>query len=315
MDISIVTPAFNEEKFILKTIHSIKECMPTQFSYEVLVVDHGSSDKTSSLASSIGAIVVDGSALKTIAALRNLGVKYSKGKTLVFIDADITLTPNWSENISKVIESFQEDPFQICGSHPKIPESSSLLMKFWFEPKSLESSPTHIGSCHLITSRALFDQTQGFPGHMETSEEFIFCINAVEAGAKIISYPELIVMHHGAPKTLLSFISSEIWHGRGDWTSFSTVFSSKVALLTLIFILFHGLLISFVIFGKETQVVTVLLGSSILLLCFASSLIKFAKHGFIYVLLNTYTFYFYFLARGLSLFSAFFSKGIKRRSR
>ena len=289
--------------------------MPAKFNYEVIVVDHGSSDKTAVLSDSAGATVIDGSTLKTIAALRNLGVKHSTGQVLIFIDADIILTSEWSDNISKVIQNFSKVPYQICGSLPKIPEQASVLMKLWFEPKSMEASPNYIGSCHLITSRTLFEKVKGFPEHMETSEEFIFCIDAAKTGAVINSFPELVITHHGAPKTLLSFIKSEIWHGRGDWTSFSTVFSSKVALLTLIFIFLHGLLISSVFIGKELQMVPVFLCSSIFALCFVSSLIKFAKHGFTYVLINTYTFYFYFLARSLSFFSALLSKEIKKRSR
>ncbi|HHJ34568.1 MAG TPA: glycosyltransferase [Gammaproteobacteria bacterium] len=315
MDISVVIPAYNEEQFISDTIRSINKWMPDQFDYEIIVVDHGSSDRTSALAVSAGATVIDGSALKTIAALRNAGVKNSSGRVLVFIDADITLTAEWSRHISRVIKNFDGEPFRICGSHPKIPEQSGLLMKRWFEPKSEEESPTHIGSCHLITSRALFEQVNGFPEHMETSEEFNFCVDATRAGARIISFPELVITHHGAPKTLMNFIKSEIWHGRGDWTGLSTVLSSKVAMLTLMFIALHLLLLVLIVTSREQVTVITLVSGSIIGLCFLSSSIKFSRHGFTYVLFNTYTFYFYFLARSLSLFSALFTRSVRKRSR
>ncbi|MCZ6703576.1 MAG: glycosyltransferase [Ignavibacteria bacterium] len=83
MGISIIIPAYNEEKFISNTIQSITTRMPPHYQYEIIVVDHGSSDETVALASSVGAIVIDGSHLKTIAALRNLGVKNSSGRIFI----------------------------------------------------------------------------------------------------------------------------------------------------------------------------------------------------------------------------------------
>jgi glycosyltransferase involved in cell wall biosynthesis len=315
MDISVVIPAYNEENFISNTIKSINEWMPSRFEYEVVVVDHGSSDLTAQLAVAEGATVVDGSGLKTIAALRNLGVEKSHGRILVFIDADITLSQEWATHISRVVEGFDDNPRQICGSHPRIPEQSTLAMKYWFEPKTMESSPTHIGSCHLITSRTLFDEIEGFPEDMETSEEFTLCLNATDAGAKIIGYPELIITHHGAPQTIRNFVKTEIWHGRGDWTSVSTMLSSKVAMLTLVFLFLHVFLLVSIFAWNDQPVIPLLTFLAVILLCLAASLIKFSRHGLRYIVVNAMTFYYYFFGRSLSLFSALFAKNFQKRSR
>lgn len=312
MHISVIIPAYNEENFIKNTVESIKQWMPSQFNYEIIVVDHGSADKTAEIAIAAGARVLDGKNSKTVAALRNLGVANSTGNILFFIDADITFSEAWSANISNVIEGINQDNNQICGSLPKIPETANLLIQKWFNPKTLETSPNYIGSCHLITSRLLFNKIGGFPEDMETSEEFTLCQRAREAGAKINANPALIVTHHGAPKTLANFIKSEIWHGRGDWTNLTSILSSKVAILTLSFIFFHSL---FIYLLAVSNALYLAMAAAILLQCLFSSYIKFSKFGASYFIFNTATFYFYFLGRSFSLVSAIGAKRFSKRSR
>lgn len=312
LDISVVIPAYNEENFIKNTVESIKQWMPPQFEYEIIVVDHGSADKTADIASVSGARVLDGKDVKTVAALRNRGVANSTGNILFFIDADITFSEAWSSNIANVASSIYQDNNQICGSHPKIPDSANILIKKWFSPKELEVSPNHIGSCHLITSRSLFNHIGGFPEDMETSEDLTLCQRAKDAGAKINANPALIVTHHGAPRTLANFIKTEIWHGRGDWTNLTSVLSSKVAILTLSFLFFHAMLIYSFAAGNDLYKIAI---AAILLQCAASSYIKFFKFGASYFLLNTTTFYLYFFGRSLSLISALAAKRFSKRSR
>jgi glycosyltransferase involved in cell wall biosynthesis len=315
MDISVVVPAYNEQKFIANTVNSIVERMPAELSYEMIVVDHGSTDETAKLAIASGAMVVDGAGLPTIAALRNLGVRRSEGDILVFIDADITLSEQWTSHFPAVVRSIGENPLQICGSHPNVPAESSLLVRYWFDPKTGENSPTHIGSCHLIITRKLFTEVGGFPEGMETSEEFLLCHNAKKLGARINARPELIITHHGAPGSLSEFMKSETWHGRGDWTSLATIGSSRVALLALVFIALHFvLLLSWLLSGYATGV-ALLAVVAIAGLCVASSLIKFLQHGLVYVVVNSVTFYFYFLARSASLFSALKAREFQKRTR
>jgi len=314
MDISVVIPAYNEEGYIKNTIESIMQWMPSNYHFEVIVVDHGSQDRTAALALESGAKVVNGKGLKTIAALRNFGVKNSSGNILFFIDADITFTQQWSENIEKVITSLEQEPNQICGSLPKIPLDSSMLMKYWFDPKSTEEKPKYIGSCHLLTSKSLFERVGGFPAEMETAEEFTFCINATQSGAKLTACSELVVVHHGAPNTLFAFAKREVWHGRGDWTNLTSIISSKVAILTIFFLLTH-LVLLFSSTILENPMLSLSVVITIGLTCLFSSFMKFSKQGIKHVLVNSFTFYIYFFARSLSLFSALFSKKYKKRSR
>ena len=85
-DVSIIIPAYNEEVAIGETVARIQELnLP---SYELIVVDDGSSDATSEVAAGAGARVVthpynigNGAAVKS-------GIRASKGRVLVFLDGD-----------------------------------------------------------------------------------------------------------------------------------------------------------------------------------------------------------------------------------
>jgi len=84
--LSIIIPTFNEEGAIAETIGRIQALnLP---SYELLVINDGSSDKTAEVAEAVGAMVIshpynigNGAAVKT-------GIRSSKGRVLLFMDGD-----------------------------------------------------------------------------------------------------------------------------------------------------------------------------------------------------------------------------------
>src|SRR5436305_1935247 len=83
--VSVVMPAFNAEAFVAEGIESVLaqdyECV------EVIVVDDGSTDNTSAVASRypVKCIAQKNSG---IAAARNAGVAVSRGSLVAFLDAD-----------------------------------------------------------------------------------------------------------------------------------------------------------------------------------------------------------------------------------
>ena len=93
--VSIVLPAYYEEKVIGRVIASIHEVMQkTDIAYEVLVVDDGSTDQTSNEAHAAGARVIrhaynmgNGAAVKT-------GIRNAHGDVIVLMDSDGQHDPN-----------------------------------------------------------------------------------------------------------------------------------------------------------------------------------------------------------------------------
>src|SRR2546421_2118789 len=91
MKISIIIPAFNEERLIGATLESVQEAgkafTERGWSVELIVCDNNSTDRTADLARAAGARVVF-EPQNQIARARNCGATAATGDWLVFIDAD-----------------------------------------------------------------------------------------------------------------------------------------------------------------------------------------------------------------------------------
>ncbi len=294
--ISFVIPAFNEEFYLPNVLKSIEEFMPDALSFEVVVADNGSSDNTVPIAEKFGAtVLIDRNA--TVARLRNIAVGETTGEVLVFLDADISLTEQWGDNISDVYKRIHADLSIITGSRCGVPANPSWIESIWFQPL-VEKPSQYINSGHLITSRTLFDKIGGFNNSLVTGEDYAFGVSAQALNATIVNNPLLRVVHHGYPKTVRQFVRREIWHGRGDCDSVKSVISSKVALTSFLFAMLHFiLLVGLFVLPK---VVTIFAVFIIVLMCVGSAVYRYKVQTAASLLLVSLLFYLYYFSRFLS---------------
>lgn len=97
--ISVVVPAFDEERCIAETLdhlHAAGELLraATGTPLQILLVDNASTDRTAAIARDRGVTVI-GEAEHNIAKVRNVGARAADHDVLVFVDAD-TLVPSRS---------------------------------------------------------------------------------------------------------------------------------------------------------------------------------------------------------------------------
>ena len=314
-DISFVIPAFNEEKFLPRTIQSIQNHVGDRYSYEIIIVDHGSTDRTVELARASGAVVHERTEAKTISDLRNFGVSQAQAPILVFLDADTSLTADWIRHFPDTYAAIQREPFVITGSKREIPDSASWVSRHWFKTDKTNVQPTHLGGGHIITTKLLFDKIGGFSPAMETGEDYEFCIRAKKSGASLTAQPALRALHYGVPGNLRQYFMREVWHGRGDWLSIDSFLSSKVAALSIIFLLLHVAFVgSLVLFTSYTLIwTTALLG--IISLCLMSAFYQYRKQTIRVILANSVIYYAYYWARTVSLISVLIRRTAKKHTR
>lgn len=303
--ISFIIPAKNEENEIGKTLKAIIDGN-LQVPFEIIVVDNGSTDRTESIARSMGAKVyrkLNG----TIGSLRNFGVSKSNGSLIVFLDADITLDESWFNEIYSVLEDIKKRPNLITGSHCVVPGDGGWLDKYWFGNFDQSTDTTHLGSGHLILSGNFWNSCKGFDETLKTGEDYEFCSRAKSIGAVVENNPKLKVIHRDYPKTISGFVRRESWHGIGDSTSFYKIIKSKVAVSSVLFIVFHLMILSS-LFIYSNLLVSLLGGILLLSLLIFSSIYKFSHSGPMPVIVNIYIFYFYYLGRSISFLRAAFKK-------
>ena len=91
MKISIIVPAFNEEKLIDRSLERIKAATGAfselEWESEIIVCDNNSTDRTAKMARTTGAKVVF-EPVNQISRARNRGASAATGDWLIFVDAD-----------------------------------------------------------------------------------------------------------------------------------------------------------------------------------------------------------------------------------
>ncbi|PCI25443.1 glycosyl transferase family 2 [Candidatus Peregrinibacteria bacterium] len=120
MNISIIIPAHNEEKYLGSCLQSIQNNTKTD-SVEIIVVLNRCSDKTEEIAKQYGAITIINDE-KNLSAIRNYGIQQAHGEIIITIDADSIMSPHFIEEVQKNIDS----NIFIGGGSPIKPERRSL---------------------------------------------------------------------------------------------------------------------------------------------------------------------------------------------
>lgn len=179
--VSIVIPAYNEEKTIIQVLEQIQAQRFDAISLEVIVVDDGSIDDTAKLVESHLHLVSrfirqpqnrgKGAAVKT-------GLKAATGDFVLFQDADLEYNPVDYKKMFKPLQLFNADV--VMGSRMVAPEYTRVSY-FWhkFGNKIItlffniinNTTFTDIYSCYLLFRRKLVNpdelQTAGWEQHAE----------------------------------------------------------------------------------------------------------------------------------------------------
>lgn len=174
--LSLIIPAYNEEKRISRTLERIREYLSAQnYAYEVLVVVDGAKDKTTQLAENFAK---DWPRLKVISNKMNHGKGYvvrqgmlaARGEIRVFSDADNStdighlekLLAKFKEGFDAVIGS--RDYRDAVGATQAIPQS--VFKRFLGDLGNL--------FIQLLAVPGIWDTQNGFKGFTDEAAEKIF---------------------------------------------------------------------------------------------------------------------------------------------
>ena len=105
--ISIVIPAFNEEKFLPDCLRSLRN-QDYKGEYEIIVADNGSTDDTAGIARKFGAKVVPCPERKGVFYARQIGADAARGDIIAQADADTVYPRDWLRRIADQFASHPE---------------------------------------------------------------------------------------------------------------------------------------------------------------------------------------------------------------
>lgn len=185
--ISFIVPAFNEEKYIEATIKAIHETGDKiANTYEIIVANDASTDRTKEIAENNGAKVVTVSN-RQIAATRNAGARNAKGDIFIFVDADTFVNEKVVLAALNAIKNgavgggatvgFDQAPFYARVMAGTL----NLLFRI----------TKHAAGCFMFCTRQAFEATKGFDEEYFGAEEIIFS-RALKKQGKFIFLPEKV---------------------------------------------------------------------------------------------------------------------------
>ena len=194
MKISIIVPAFNEEKLIPETLRRITEAgaafTEREWESELIVCDNNSNDRTAELARASGAQVVF-EPINQIARARNTGARPATGDWLLFIDADSHPT---QELFADVAHAIQTGSCLAGGSTVRLDTSrlaGRVMMKIW---NLLSRSQKLLAGSFIFCETAAFRQLGGFSLELFASEELELSKRLKKLAAQ--SGKRIIILHH-----------------------------------------------------------------------------------------------------------------------
>jgi len=136
MKLSIVIPAYNEEKYIARCLQSVLtqiETLETVRDIEIIVVNNASADRTVEIASEFAGVIIVDENERGLVKARQAGFMASSGDLIANVDADTKLPAGW---IEKVFGEFGKNEKLVALSGPFIYNHSSkwsaFLVAFWY---------------------------------------------------------------------------------------------------------------------------------------------------------------------------------------
>lgn len=211
VEASIIIPAYNEEKYIERCLHSILNQSFKDF--EVIMVDDGSTDATKHIVRKYPVLLLEQSH-KGPGLARNLGAKNAKGKILVFVDADMEFDRNFLERLVAPIQ--KGDAMGTFHKEEYVANRTNTWASCWSLNSGLPID-RRIKKDHpdesTIFRAILKDEFLKIGGYEDTGygdDETLY----QKLGMKAKAAPDA-VCYHNNPSTLKEVYQSAKWFGKG----------------------------------------------------------------------------------------------------
>jgi len=209
--VSILIVNWNGKKHLKEALGSIKRI--THKNYEVIIVDQGSNDGSVSYIKKRHPYVklVEIKENLGFAGGNNVGVKYARGKYILFLNNDTKLEPDF---LTYLVGAIAEkgvgvvqpkilfyDGAEIQSTGSFLTKSGFLFHRGYGAPRDSYNEPDYIFSANgssMLVRRALIERIglfdEDFFAYFEESD---FCWRAWNAGYKVKYEPRAVVYHKG----------------------------------------------------------------------------------------------------------------------
>jgi glycosyltransferase involved in cell wall biosynthesis len=187
--LSIVVPAFNEERLIAETLQRLWAAMEVfrrrGWSGELIVCDNNSTDRTAELARAADATVVF-EPVNQIARARNAGARAASGEWLLFVDADSSPSKELFQDVLAAIESGRYVGGGCTVAIPGPSPAARAWLGIW---NALSRTAQWAAGAFLFCETAAFRAAGGFSEELFASEE-------IDLSRRLKRRGRFIILHH-----------------------------------------------------------------------------------------------------------------------
>jgi cellulose synthase/poly-beta-1,6-N-acetylglucosamine synthase-like glycosyltransferase len=207
--VSVVVGIRNEEKFIEECVESLLDLDYPKDSYEIIIVDGMSTDKTRDIVQKYP-IKLLLNERKNVAAARNLGVKNARGELVAFTDGDCKVDSQWLKTLVREMEDSPEDvvcfggPNLIFDTDPVFGRVVGYAQESFLgsggSAQSKNSTKKHyVGSlpnCNAMYKKAAIQEVGGFDERFVVGQDGDLNYRIGKKGNKFLYIPNAQVLHH-----------------------------------------------------------------------------------------------------------------------
>ena len=218
---SVIIPAYNAATTLGEQLAGLA-CQTAAPTFEVIVADNGSSDRTADVVEQWSASFdrlrfIDASARRGPCAARNLGAATATGTVLLFCDADDRADPTW---VAAMVTAL--DDADLVGGRMSTDRFNSEVVRGWYAqaPDGLLDKYAdfllYASGANLGVTRALFDSIGGWDETFTNGTDADFCFRAQLVGGAEITYAGDATMQYRYRSTLASMARNMRSYGRAD---------------------------------------------------------------------------------------------------
>ncbi|OGD91596.1 hypothetical protein A3D81_00605 [Candidatus Curtissbacteria bacterium RIFCSPHIGHO2_02_FULL_40_17] len=202
--VSVIIPTLNEEKNIASCLLSVKN--QTYKNTEIILVDNFSKDSTLEIAKGFGVRIFKAGTERS--AQRNFGSRKSKGTWLLFMDADMELTPNVIKNATVTASKNKFDaiiiPEKVKGDN------------FWAKCLNLEKK-LYMNQPSILAARFFekqkFLKLGGYDEDLIAGEDWDLHVRSQKAGIKI-GMSKSVIYNNESNMNLLEILKKKFYYAK-----------------------------------------------------------------------------------------------------
>lgn len=223
--LSVVVPVYNDPDGLRDTLESLTAQNAPVETYELLVVDNGSTDTTPDVIEAFEerypdlVVGLEETDIQSSYAARNTGIERARGDIVAFVDADMTVAETW---VSDIRDAFAGSDVDYLGYEVKmyLPDGNE---SFWGRYDVATGLPVEhylrtkrfVPTCALAVRAGVFETVGRFDASLESGGDKEFGRRVHAAGFEM-GFDASITVRHPARMTFRAHVQKAKRIGRGQ---------------------------------------------------------------------------------------------------